>query len=158
MTGFPSLQELVQRELGRRQDEGANYNPFRFVVKNSLKSLTNVGEVVAAVEAELEARDKSLACSSPVIAPGIKDDVIAALHAKYPRRFTRPGVGIIVRTIVDSTMRHAEVPEVGIDGGPSSPIARLDDDKAAAERARQQAEADAAEEAARRISAMRGQF
>lgn len=158
MTGFPSLQELVQRELARREEAGARYNPFTYVVRDWPGAISDIATAVAAIEAELEARDKGIACSRPVIGPSIQADVEAALHAKYPKRFTRSGVGIIVRTIVDSTMRHSEVPKVGIDAGPSSPIARLDDDKAAAERARQQAEADATEKAARRIAAMRGQF
>lgn len=120
MTGFPSLQELVQRELARRQDEGASYNPFRFVVKNGSKGVTNVEEAVAAIEAELEARDKDIACASPVIALSIKDAVIAALQAEHPKRFTRPGVGIIVRKLIDSSMRLVPVPAISEYDGPSA--------------------------------------
>jgi hypothetical protein len=123
---MPNLQQLVQRELARRQDEGSSYNPFRFVVKNGPKGMTNVEEAVAAIEEELEARDKNIACASPVIALSIKDDVVAALHAKHPKRFTRSGVGIIVRKIVDSSMRLAPVPVPAIseyDGPSASPVA-----------------------------------
>jgi hypothetical protein len=35
---------------------------------------------------------------------------------------------ILIRTIVNSSMRHAARPDVSEDVGPSSPAARLDDD------------------------------
>jgi hypothetical protein len=125
---MPNLQQLVQRELARRQDEGSSYNPFRFVVKNGPKGMTNVEEAVAAIEEELEARDKNIACASPVIALSIKDDVVAALHANI--RSGSPGlawVSSFARKIVDSSMRLAPVPVPVISeyDGPSGAVTLL---------------------------------
>jgi hypothetical protein len=154
---MPGLREMIAAELARREEAGANYNPFTFIVDDDPKALTDVAAAVKAIEEELQARDNHMARTTPRIAPGIEDDVEAELQARHPRRFSRPGISIIAHTIVSSGMRYAALPVIKEDVGPSSVAGRLDDDKAPAEEVRER-EGDAVEKAAKRIAALRGQF
>jgi hypothetical protein len=49
------LKDLVQAELPRREEAGARYNPFCFIVHDGPKALTDVATAVEAIEEELEA-------------------------------------------------------------------------------------------------------
>ena len=73
----------------------------------------------------------------------------AALAAKHPKQFSRPGYHILVRSIVESALRLVPRPAVPEGPGGVTVAARIDDD--AAERA-----VDAAQRAAERLARMRG--
>lgn len=98
MTGFPSLQEMVQRELARREDAQSIFLPFSFIVRDEPAAITDVAAAVKAIEAQTEAVN----CGERVtIASGIRNDVVAALKATHPRRFKKLGnVSILARVIV----------------------------------------------------------
>jgi hypothetical protein len=66
------------------------------------------------------------------------DTVVAALRAWHPKGT------ILMRTIVNSSMRHAARPDVREGVGPSSPAARLDDE--------------AVRSARERLAKLRGEF
>jgi hypothetical protein len=72
------------------------------------------------------------------IISSIADTVVAALRAVHPKRMS------LIRTIVNSSMRHAPIPEVTEGSGTSVPAARLEDH--AVERARE------------RLAKLRGEF
>jgi len=132
MPGFPSLQEMVQRELARRQEGDGQYPCLAFVVYDKRHgALTDVEAAVKAIVEQAEDGGDRV-----YIASSIREAVVAALDAKFPKR------RILIRTIVGSAMRDAPIPEAAEGAGPSSPAARLD----AVERARE------------RLAKLRGEF
>ena len=82
-------------------------------MKNGSKGMTNV-------EGLLRQSRRNWRRATRIIALSIKDAVIAALQAKHPKRFTRTGVGIIVRKLIDSSMRLVPVPAISEYDGPSA--------------------------------------
>jgi hypothetical protein len=139
MTG---LHEMIQRELARREEASANYNPFSVIV--TPKAMTDVTAAVAAIEEQYKTGGDRVR-----IAPGIADDVYAALEKGHPHMFKKLGkCSVIARVIVDSHRSTAPVPVAIEDvmsspGGAAGTPVRPDDDNAVMR-------------AARRIAAMRG--
>jgi hypothetical protein len=127
LIGFPSLKELVEREIARRQEGDSTWPTLCFIVDDKNPSaLTNVE---AAVKAIVEQAEQGNITDRVHITSDVHEAVLAALRAVYPRRL------ILVRTFADSPMRYAEKPEVA-EGSAPSVAARIDDDAAARARDR----------------------
>jgi hypothetical protein len=149
-----NLKDLVQAELARRAEASSTLLPFTYTTHDEPGAMTDVQTAVSAVEEEHAARVRGEMRTAPTIAAGIAGAVEDALAAAHPKHFARLGrLSIVAHVIVDARTRHAPVPDVVKDAGPSSVAGRLDDDET---EARQHAQEDAADRAARRIAAMRG--
>jgi hypothetical protein len=97
---MPGLAELVQRELARREEGDGAHPVFVFTIDDAADAMTNVAEAAKAVIADADARQHEV-----TVTPAIADAVAKALRAAYPRRM------IMLRTVVESSMRHAGRPE-----------------------------------------------
>src|SRR5262249_55207960 len=132
MTG---LREMVQNEL-RRRDNLVGADPFSYIVDDKGDAMTDAGEAVAAIEVR-----HGTGRPRVTVHPDVAADGVAALEARHPAHFRRPGAHIVVRTIEESGRRFAERPEPAAGSAPS-PAERIDEPD------RQDRQADAAERAA----------
>jgi hypothetical protein len=134
------------------KEEDVDYQPYSVIV--AANGMVNAEDAVAAIE-----RQYSTGGNRVRITPDIADSVYEHLAEAHPHLFKKLGrMSVIARVIIDSHRRHEAVPEPLEAASEPAPAHRLADDKAAAERARQQTEASAAEKAAARIRALRSQF
>jgi hypothetical protein len=129
-----------------REEASAVYLPFHFIAVDDGRSgaMTDVATAEIAIEEEQKSRGEGGARLNVTITKGIQEAVVAALHARHPRHFGKPGVSIIAHTIVDSRTRHAPVPEFEGSTGASLPAARDDDE--------------VVQRAAERLAKLRGEF
>ena len=137
MTG---LRGMIRNELARRDESGAKWPAFSFVVDD--KHPAALADVAAAVKAVVAGADDRAAGQGDRvrITSAVYEAVVDALRAHSPRR------DIVVRTIEESGLRFAPRPEPAEGAGPSSPAAHIDEPD----------RADAAERAAARLARMRG--
>ena len=111
MTG---LRGMIRNELARRDESGAKWPAFSFVVDDKHPAaLTDVAAAVKAVMAGAD--DRAAGQGDRVrITSAVYEAVVDALRAHSSRR------DIVVRTIEESGLRFAPRPEIAAGAGPSS--------------------------------------
>jgi hypothetical protein len=155
MANLSYIQSKVKAELERRTEENRTYRPFRCVIHDRPGAISDTETAVTKIETERDGGG-----SRATIAPAIAGAVEAALQAKHPRQFARPGPHILARIIVPPPDRYRGVDdnaERALAGSLSSAIART---MGAAERAGDPealpaSDPDAIDRAAWRLAALR---
>jgi hypothetical protein len=95
------LRAMIKREIQKREEDGQQWPAFAFIVNDDAPDL----DIDAAIEAIIvRAGDPS--APRVTIKRRQQEAVVAALRAKYPRRW------IIMNPIIRPSMSHADRPDV----------------------------------------------